>query len=418
MQIAVIGAGVVGVTTAYELAVRGHEVAVFERRNSVAAECTFANAGVMAAGYTAPWAAGAMVRKLLRHALGRDKPVHLAGWGAWAFAPWLWRGWRSGRPAARSLNRRAMQGLAQFSRDRTLELTRSLGLEFEQAQGYTVLLRGERELADARPTLDLLRELGVSHELADAARCRQLEPALNPATSLVAALHLPQDGVGNCRQFSHLLKAEAQRLGAVFRFDTDVRALAAGPRPVVQTAGGEQWSFDAVVVCAGAQANDVLASVGIKLPLAPVHGYSITAPMRHVEGLGSLGPRAGVMDERYKVAISRLGQRIRVSGLAEFGGDTAAMRPAPLRTLYGVLEAWFPGSTKTHEAQHWKGARPMLPDGPPVLGASDAPGVWLNLGHGASGWALACGSACVLAEQIDGRAAPVDVGRLGVERLR
>ena len=418
MQVAVIGAGVVGVTTAYELAVMGHEVAVFERRGSVAAESSFANAGVMAPGYVAPWAAPGMTWKVLRHVFSRDTPVRLVGLGALAQTRWLWLWWRACAGPVHTLNRTAMQGLAEFSRARTLELTQGLGLEYDQAQGYTVLLRGERELAAAKTGLDLLRELGVTHEVLDAARCRQIEPALNPLAPLHAAIHLPRDGVGNCRQFTHLIKAEAQRLGAVFRFDTDVRALSAGARPALRTAKGEHWSFDAVVICAGVQANDVLSSVGVKLPLAPVYGYSVTAPVRHVDGHEPLGPRAALMDERFKVAISRLGQRIRVSGSAEIGGHAADMRAAPLRTLYRVLDDWFPGSTRTREAQHWKGARPMLPDGPPVLGESGAPGVWLNLGHGSSGWALACGSARVLAERLSGRAAPIDVSRFTAARWR
>ena len=421
MQVAIIGAGIVGVTTAYELAVQGHEVAVFERRASVASEGSFANAGVMAPGYVTPWAAPGMAWKVLRHAFSRDTPVRLGGLGglrALAQAPWLWRWWRACRPQLHVANRAAMQGLAQFSRQRTLELTHKLRLEYEQAQGYLVLLRSERELAAAQAGLRLLRELGVDHAVIDARRCHQLEPALNAATPLHAAIHLPQDGVGNCRQFAHLIKAEAQRLGVVFRFDTDVQALTAGQRPALRTTAGEAWSFDAVVVCAGVQANAVLSSVGVKLPLAPVYGYSVTAPLRHVDGHAPLGPRAALMDERFKVAISRLGQRVRVAGGAEIGGRAEDMRLAPLRTLYRVLDEWFPGSTVTREAQQWKGARPMLPDGPPVLGESGAPGVWLNLGHGSSGWALACGSARVLAERISGRAAPIDTSRLTASRWR
>jgi D-amino-acid dehydrogenase len=173
-----------------------------------------------------------------------------------------------------------------------------------------------------------------------------------------------------------------------------------------------------VVVCAGAEANALLAPIGLKLPLAAVHGYSVTAPLRHHDGLPPAAPRAALMDERYKVAISRLGQRVRVAGSAELGGRVDELRAAPLATLYRVLDEWFPGAAVVREAQTWKGSRPMLPDGPPVLGESGRPGVWLNLGHGSSGWALACGSARVLAELISGRAAPIDLAALGVSRLR
>ncbi len=417
MQVAIIGAGIVGVTTAYELAVQGHEVTVFERRTSVAAETSFANAGILAPGYVTPWAAPGMPWKVLSHLLARDTPVRIQALGALKQLPWLWRWWRACRPRVHAANRTAMQGLAHFSRDRLQELTRTLNLEYEQASGYMVLMRTERELKTSQRGLALLKELGVAHAVIDAHRVRELEPALNPGATLHAAIHLPQDGLGNCRHFAHLLKAEAQKLGARYRFDTAIQKLTPGLRPQVMTTGQESQSFDAVVVCAGVQANALLRQVGLKLPLAPVHGYSVTAPVRHVDGHAALGPKAALMDERYKVAISRLGQRIRVAGSAEIGGRDGDMKLATLRTLYRVLDEWFPGSTVTREAQHWKGARPMLPDGPPVLGPSGAPGVWLNLGHGSSGWALSCGSARVLAECIGGRPAPIDISRLGLQRL-
>jgi D-amino-acid dehydrogenase len=418
MQVAVIGAGIVGVTTAYELAAQGHEVTVFERRASVAAETSFANAGVIAPGYVTPWAAPGMPWKVLSHLLSRDAPVRLNGLGALGQLPWMWRWLRACRPKVHVANRTAMQTLARYSRERLQELTHLLRLDYEQASGYLVLIRSERELKTSQRGLALLRELGVAHEVIDADRTRQVEPALNPAATLHAAIHLPQDGVGNCRHFAHLLKAEAQKLGATYRFESDVQTLTPGSRPTLRMATGESLSFDAVAICAGVQANALLGQVGLKLPLAPIWGYSVTAPVRHVDGHAPLGPRAALMDERYKVAISRLGQRVRVAGSAEVGGRADHMRLGTLRTLYRVLDEWFPGSTVTREAQHWKGARPMLPDGPPVLGESGAPGVWLNLGHGSSGWALACGSARVLAERISGRDAAIDTSRLSLQRLR
>ena len=416
MRIAVIGAGIVGVTTAYECSALGHEVTVFERRSGVASETSFANAGVIAPGYVTPWAAPGMPWKVLRQLFNRHAPVRLGGLNALAQVPWMWRWWRACRRPVHLASRTAMQRLAQFSRDRLLELTRTLHLEYEQMPGYVVLLRTARELQAAQGGLALLRELGVAHDVVDAARCRTLEPGLNADTALHAAIHLPQDGLGNCRHFAHLLKAEAQRLGARFRFDIDVRSVQAGGE--IETGTGERANFDAVIVCAGVQANALLRGIGIRLPLAPVHGYSITAPLRHLDGHHHVAPRAALMDERFKVAITRLGQRVRVAGSAEIGGSLNVMAERPLATLYRVLDDWFPGAALTREAQHWKGARPMLPDGPPVLGPSGAPGIWLNLGHGSSGWALSCGSARVLADMVSGRPAPLDLSGLTRERLR
>ena len=418
MKTAVIGAGVVGVTTAYELAAQGHEVTVFERRGSVAEEASFANAGVISPGYVGPWASPGMVWRVFRQLGSTHAPVRFGGMNALAQLPWMWRFWRACRPRVHAANRGAMLTLAQFSRSRLLELARTLGLEFEQSPGFTVLLRTERELKAAQSGLAVLRDMGATHEVVGAERCRQIEPGLNPDMALHAAIHLPLDGVGNCRHFTHLLRGHAQRLGAAFRFETDVARVQAGTRPSVHLQSGEEQPFDAVVICAGVQANALLRGIGLKLPLAAVHGYSVTAPLRHIDGLTPLGPRSALMDERYKVAISRLGQRIRVSGCAELGGRLDRLNESPLHTLYRVLDDWFPGAALTREAQQWKGARPMLPDGPPVVGESGAPGVWLNLGHGGSGWALSCGSARVLAERIAGRESPIDTSLLTVNRLR
>jgi len=439
MRIAVIGAGIVGVTTAYELAVDRHEVVVFERRGTVAAETSFANAGVIAPGYVTPWAAPGMPSKVLRHLLGRHAPVRIGAAAMLSNAGWLWRWWRACRPSVYRDNRSHMHRLARYSRERLHVLTRELDLEYERAQGYMVLLRSAGERAQAEGAVQMLRELGVPFDLLDADQARRLEPALHADTPLHAAIGLPQDEVGNCRQFAHLLRTEAQRLGASFRFHHEVVALAAGSRPGLRirelaehddssppagrerraaAAALDEQHFDAVVVCAGHQANRLLRPLGFGLPIIPVYGYSITAPLRHSDDPGAIGPVGAVMDERYKVAISRLGQRLRVAGSAEIGGSARAMNPATLGTLYKVLDDWFPGAAQLAKAQRWKGARPMLPDGPPVIGASPSTGIWLNLGHGSSGWALSCGSARALADLMARRNPEIDLSGLGMQRLR
>jgi D-amino-acid dehydrogenase len=424
MRIAVIGAGIVGVTAAYELARDGHAVTVFERRASVAEETSFANAGVVAPGYVTPWAAPGMPAKVLRHLFSRHAPVRLA----WPMAPgqlrWLWRWWRACRAPVFASNRAQMHRLARYSQQRLQALTQTLQLDCERASGYLVLLRSAQELAGARTSLRLLAELGVDFHLVDGAKARQVEPGLNPAAALHAAVHLPADEVGNCRQFAQAMRAEAQRLGAVFQFQRSVLGITPGAAPQLQhrpsgsADAAQSDSFDAVLVCAALGSAALLRPLGLRLPLLAVHGYSITAPLRVLEGHPDLGPRAGVMDEKYKVAISRLGQRVRVAGSAALGGRLDQMDPTTLQTLHKVLDDWYPGCAQLAQAQRWKGARPMLPDGPPVLGASGAPGVWLNLGHGSSGWALACGSARVLADQIAGRSPAIDASGLNLARLR
>ena len=178
-----------------------------------------------------------------------------------------------------------------------------------------------------------------------------------------------------------------------------------------------QRHFEAVVVCGGVDSAALLRPLGLRIPLAAVYGYSISAPIR--DPLNA--PRSALMDERYKVAITRMGNRVRVAGSAEIGGLPEKKRPASIQTLYKVLHDWFPGAAQLANTgagvQEWKGARPMLPDGPPMIGATGIPGVWINLGHGSSGWALACGSARVVADLMGGHEPEVDIEGLGIERL-
>jgi D-amino-acid dehydrogenase len=323
------------------------------------------------------------------------------------------------------LNRRRMQRLGVYSRQRLDALSRGHRLEYEQARGYMILYRHAQELARARRGLPLLAELGVAHELLEPLEARAHEPALSAQAPLHGALYLPADLVGNCRQFAHVLKAQAQDLGAQFRFGAEVTSLSKSH------AGGLYWraadrpdeqphaeAFDGIVLCTGMLAPALGAKLGLKLPIVPIFGYSMTAAIRQREGEPDPGPKAGVMDERYKVAITRLGQRIRVAGIAEVGGDPELLRDAPIRTLYKVLDDWYPGAADYAKVQHWKGARPMLPDGPPLIGRAGPQRLWLNLGHGSSGWALACGSARVLADLLAGRTPDIDIEGLGIERLR
>jgi D-amino-acid dehydrogenase len=385
---------------------------------------------------------------LFRSLLSAHAPVRLNARLDAGTLAWLWKWWRACNPKRYRANRTRMQRLALFSRDRLHLLTHDLALDYERNQGYLVLLRSAQDLAAVQPGLQLLGELGVAFDRLDAAGCLRVEPGLNAETALHAGIYLPHDEVANCRQFALLLRARAQRLGARFRFHTTVQAVHPGRAPrlthqylppgestpllsvaaeamsrdgpptVPMTADPLTEDFDAVVLCAALGAPALLAPHGLRLPLLAVHGYSVTAPLRQLEEHPELGPRSALMDERYKVAIARLGNRVRVAGSAELGGTLARHHPGAVDTLYKVLHDWFPGAARMSQAQRWKGARPMLPDGPPVLGASGIEGVWLNLGHGSSGWALACGSARVLAEQLSGRAAPLDTSRLTVARLR
>ena len=424
-KIAVIGAGVVGITTAYELACDGHEVTVLERRGAAAEEASFANAGVIAPGYVTPWAAPGMPWKVFKHLLSRHAPVKLGLHLGSHHLPWVWRWLRASNAKTYAANRSAMQQLARYSKERLHQVTGSAQLEYDRSQGYLVLLRAESDRKLIQSSLQVLKDAGVPFKELDAGGARQVEPALNPDTNFHGAIHLPDDEVGNCRQFVLLLKNELIQLGGRVEFGKMVGkidvpsglAAATGSGRIVQLhLQGEPTPrrFDAVVVCAGLDSAALLRPLGLKLPLAAVYGYSVSANIK--EPLNA--PRSAVMDERYKVAISRLGMRVRVAGSAELGGHPTRVNPSAVQTLYKVLHDWFPGAAvHSSGVQVWKGARPMLPDGPPVLGASGVPGVWLNLGHGSSGWALGCGSARCVADLVGERMPAVDVAGFLVTRL-
>lgn len=415
MKIAVIGAGIVGVTTAWELARDGHEVTVFERRIATAEEGSFANAGLVAPGYVAPWAAPGMTMKILRHLFARHAPVRFSLPLTGGDLAWMWKCWRACSPRSHLYNRQQMQALARYSRARLQALGDELEFEFDRSKGLLVLLRSEREHTLMRPGLQLLREHEIAHRELKPEEARAVEPALNPDTAFHSALHLPDDEVGNCRQFALLLKNAALARGVQFEFSTTVERLAPGQGMEVHLAGQTPpRRFDAAVLCTGADSARLLRPLGIKIPLAAVYGYSVSATVR--EPLNA--PRSAVVDERYKVAITRLGQRVRVAGGAELGGRPERQNKAALQTLYKVLHDWFPGAAVMSSGiQVWKGARPMLPDGPPVLGASTIPGLWLNLGHGASGWALSCGSARAIADLVSGRQPQADLRGFELQRL-
>ena len=418
MKLAVIGAGIIGITTAYELAADGHEVTVFERCSAAAEETSFANAGVVAPGYVTPWAAPGMPGKVFSHLFSRHAPVKISLPLSSSELAWMWKWYQACKLPTYLANRARMQRLAFYSRERLHQLTAALQLDYDRSAGYMVLLRTDKDHQLVQPGLQVLRDAGVPFGEITASQARSIEPALSPDTSFAGAIHLPDDEVANCRQFALLLKNEAQRLGVKFEFNQAVGQLNPA-QPASLSIAGEATPrrFDGIVMCAGLASARLLQPLGLKIPMVAVYGYSISAPIR--EPLNA--PRSALMDERYKVAISRLGRRVRVAGSAEIGGSLGIKRAASIQTLYKVLHDWFPGAVQHAplgaHVQEWKGARPMLPDGPPVIGNSGIAGVWLNVGHGSSGWALSCGSARVLADLMARQNPDIDMEGLGISRL-
>lgn len=421
MRIAIIGAGIAGVTTAYECAAEGHQVTVFERCGSVGAEGSFANGGLTAPGLSLAW-----------------NPAAWPGLGGAAKLTWDWQRWRAGRDKRRGELQQRLLKLALFSSARQAELRRSLQLDYERADGTLVLLRSEQDLNAAQASLDLLVQDGLSAHVLTAEQCLRVEPGLNPAMRLHAGIHLSQGENGNCRQFAHLLRSAAQRMGVEFRFHTTVRHLVPGtparlvheytpppdslsepsrqsearnltesnedtrPAPV----GSKEDAFDAIIICTGADAAELLQTLKLKPALTRLHGFSITAPLRQLEAHPELGPKAAVLDQQRQISISRIGQRIRVAGGVAPGTASERAKKSTLAALHQTLDDWFPGAMQSTSVQRWQGAQALAADGLPLLGASGREGVWLNLAQGSAttlGWPLACGTARVLAEQVTGR---------------
>jgi len=415
MHIAIIGAGITGVTTAYELAENGHAVTVFERHGSVAEEASFANAGITAPGFTVPWHAALGWRRLLTRQLATLRRT-------WPLTgeerAWLRRQRRASAADIRTISQAAMQRLATYSQARLEHVAEQLEYTFDRANGLLILLRTERDRERLQTNLVRLRAAGAACREIDADEARQIEPALHPGTPLAGAIHVPDGEAANCRQFAVIVRDAAEQLGAQFVFGTPVTLDPAHPGQL--WAAGQPGRFDAIVLCPGTAAGELLAPLGIRLPLVPIYGYSISAPVAEPV----LAPRAALIDR--DIAITCMGRRVRVAGLAEIGGQrdkaniAARLLPAwAEQRLYRALTDWFPAAANlTNGVQIWRGARPMLPDGPPVLGASGVPGLWLNLGHGDYGWAMSCGSARIIADLIAGRPPEIDLNGLGVERFR
>jgi D-amino-acid dehydrogenase len=412
MQVAVVGGGVHGVCTAYFLAAAGHEVVVLERYGNVAQETSFGNAGMVAPGHAAPWAAPGMPGKILSYLWKPEAPVLIKA--KFDLALWRWiRKWLDECKLERYLiNKARMQRLASYSQAVLGQLREQYSLEYEQTRGVLQLFRGERDIQMAQPALEWLQECGMEHRLMDADAVRAQEPALSSETPLAGGLYLPRDESGNCPLFTRQLKKVAQDMGVGFHFNSLVEGIAPQGRRIGFRIGDQEFSADALVLTAGSESQRLLRGAGIVLPFYPVKGYCGTAVIKDFEA----APNAALMDETYKVAITRMGNRIRIAGAAELGSRNLDFDEAALRTLIKVGEDWFPRATNFNSATFWCGTRPMLPDGVPLLGATPVANLFINIGDGASGWAMAAGAGKVLADLVSGQPPEIDIDGLTLTR--
>ncbi|WP_108258346.1 D-amino acid dehydrogenase [Mangrovicoccus ximenensis] len=417
MKVAILGAGVIGVTSAYYLARAGHQVTVIDRQDGPALETSFANAGQVSPGYSAPWAAPGIPLKAMKWLMMHHAPLILHAKNDLATLRWLGDLLANCTSAAYAVNKSRMVRVAEYSRDCLKELRAELDLPYDgRQQGTLQLFRKQAQVEAMAKDVAVLKADGVPFEVLDTEGCIAAEPGLAASRGkIVGGLRLPGDETGDCFLFTNALAKECERLGVEFRFGTGISGLeTAGDRVTgIRTEAG-LIAADAVVTALGSYSTALLKPLGIALPVRPVKGYSITAPVKDA----ARAPESTVMDETYKVAITRLGDRIRVGGMAEIAGFDLSLSARRRETLVHSLESLFGGAADLAKADLWSGLRPMTPDGTPVIGRTKFSNLWLNTGHGTLGWTMSCGSSRVLADMVSGRRPDIDATDLGLERYQ
>jgi D-amino-acid dehydrogenase len=417
MRVIVLGAGVIGVTSAYYLAKEGHEVTVIDRQPGPALETSFANAGEISPGYASPWAAPGIPMKAVKWLFMHHAPLIIQARPDLQKIEWVARMLMNCTSAAYGVNKSRMVRLAEYSRDCLIQLRADTGISYdERTQGTLQLFRTEKQVAAAEKDIKVLKADGVPFEVLDPAACVAAEPGLAPNLHKIAGgLRLPGDETGDCFKFTNSLADMAKALGVTFVWNTEIKALEAdgGKIAAVQTSAG-RLTADNFVLAMGSYSPALARPFGMRLPVYPVKGYSITVPIVNEDR----APVSTIMDESYKIAITRLGTRIRVGGMAEISGFNNHLHPRRQATLTHSVEDLFGGAGDQSQATFWSGLRPMTPDGTPLVGRSTVSNLYLNTGHGTLGWTMAAGSARVIANMISGRAAEIDAADLGYSRYQ
>lgn len=417
MHTIVLGSGVIGITSAWYLAQSGHQVTVIDRQSSAGLETSFANAGMVSPGYSAPWAAPGVPLKAIKWLLSRHAPLAIRPTADPGQYRWMWQMLTQCTAGRYQVNKERMMRLADHSRHCLIDLRNSTGIDYEQRRRGTLqLFRTQKQFDAAMQDIVVLKRLGIPFELLDQFGCIRAEPGLAAsAGKFVGGLRLPLDETGDCYLFTTELAARCRAMGVQFRYDCSIESLVSDgqrvtgvkirsqtPRsqtPGSQNSGEETVTADNYVLALGSYSPALLAPLGIDLPVYPVKGYSLTVPVKDNDS----APTSTIMDETYKVAITRFDDRIRVGGMAELSGHNLQLRDKPLATLRMVLKDLFPDCSDMQGADYWTGLRPMTPDGTPVVGATDINNLYLNTGHGTLGWTMSCGSAHVLSDVINGR---------------
>ena len=415
MHVVVLGSGVIGTSIAYYLAKAGHQVTVVDRQAGPALETSFANAGEVSPGYSAPWAGPGVPIKAIKWMLMHHSPLVIKP----MLDPSMWR-WgmamlRNCTEAAYQVNKSRMVRVAEYSRDCLKQLRAETGITYdERTQGTLQLFRTQKQLDGVGKDVEILQQSGVPFQVLDREGYLAYEPALALVKhKFVGALRLPGDETGDCHLFTCKLAAMAEALGVRFRFGVSISGIDHdGQRITGIRSDAGTLSADHYVLALGSYSTALLKPVGIDIPVYPVKGFSITVPITDA----AMAPESTIMDETHKVAVTRLGDRIRVGGTAQLSGFDLSLDEGRRKTLEFVVSDLFPRGGDISRAEFWTGLRPMTPDGTPIIGKTRYDNLTLSTGHGTLGWTMAAGTGRVVADMLSGRRPEIPVDDLAVAR--
>ena len=414
MRVIVLGSGVIGVTSAYYLAKQGAEVTVLDRQAGPAEETSFGNAGQISPGYSTPWAAPGIPFKAVKWMFQHHAPLAVQLDGSMWQLQWMMQMLKNCGADQYAVNKERMVRVAEYSRDCLRTLRDETGIRYEnRSKGTLQIFRKESQLDAVQRDIEVLKETGVEFELLDRESLGRVEPALAEVKDkLVGGLHLPNDETGDCYLFTNALATEAKVMGVDFQFNQNVEKLIVeGGEIKGVLVNGKVLTADRYVLAFGSYSRNFLKPLNLDLPVYPVKGYSLTVPIVDA----SHAPQSTVLDETYKIAITRFDQRIRVGGMAELSGFNLGLNEDRRGTLEMVTRDLFPGGD-LEQASFWTGLRPMTPDSTPIIGATQYKNLFLNTGHGTLGWTMACGSGKLISDLVLGHTPEISTDGLSLQR--
>ena len=419
MRVVVLGAGVIGTTSAWYLAQSGHEVMVVDRQPEPALETSFANGGQISVSHSEPWANPTAPLTILKWFGREDAPLLFRPRAD--LAQWLWglRFLFECLPSRTRRNTDSAFALALYSHEQLRQLRRDTGIRYDfDTRGILHLYENGGEFEHAKRQAERLRARGLDIEIKTPEGCLMIEPALKHSIARVAGgAYAASDECGDAQLFTRALADLCGARGVSFRFNVSVKRLEAArgaiERVVIDDEKGIEESLraEAYVIALGSYSPLLLAPIGVSVPVYPVKGYSVTLPLEPVDE----APRTSLTDHARKIVISRLGDRLRVAGTAELNGYDTEMNEPRCAALVKRCFEWFPKAGRPERAQFWTGLRPATPSNLPLIGRSKYSNLFLNTGHGTLGWTLACGSGRALADIVSGRKPEPEFSFFGFE---